>query len=429
MNLIQGVLQSKEESLLALETLEDRICKTLKKPILSTEIVIAACDRLSTEIVVEDYIPLLLKLDIPKYKVERELQIAKEILSRPYLEERIRREIGTLSIDLSTTFTPRDLHTPVSHRYKPLGTILHIVAGNVDALPIFSVIEGLLTGNINILKLPGADNGLSIKIIQQLLQIEPLLTDYIYVFDFSSKEIESIQKMANLADAIALWGSDDAIASVRKMASPTTKIIEWGHKISFAYVSGSVSDEDLEGIAYNICDTNQLFCSSCQGIYLDTDSYEDVLHFARRFLPILHKKAKELPTNPSSFLQAQKTLESYTEKLESLKEKKKVFRTRNCGIIAYNTSNLLMSYMFRYCWVKPLPRHQIIRELRPHKNHLQTVGLACEPAVKAELVNLLSRTGVVRIPSGKNMSVTYCGMPHDGEYSLLRYMKIVSIDI
>ena len=43
---------------------------------------------------------------------------------------------------------------------RPLGVLLHIAAGNADGLPAFSVAEGLATGNINILKLPQADNGL-----------------------------------------------------------------------------------------------------------------------------------------------------------------------------------------------------------------------------------------------------------------------------
>ena len=42
---------------------------------------------------------------------------------------------------------------------RPLGVLLHIAAGNAEGLPFFSVVEGLLAGNINILKLPGMDDG------------------------------------------------------------------------------------------------------------------------------------------------------------------------------------------------------------------------------------------------------------------------------
>ena len=64
--------------------------------------------------------------------------------------------------------------------------LLHIAAGNVDGLPAYSVAEGLLTGNINILKLPQADNGLSIEILRQLIAVEPALTDFIFMVDKTS---------------------------------------------------------------------------------------------------------------------------------------------------------------------------------------------------------------------------------------------------
>lgn len=56
----------------------------------------------------------------------------------------------------------------------PLGTLLHITAGNMEGLPVFSIVEGLLTGNVNILKLPGNDGGLSMDIICVLSVWNPL---------------------------------------------------------------------------------------------------------------------------------------------------------------------------------------------------------------------------------------------------------------
>ena len=46
----------------------------------------------------------------------------------------------------------------------------------------------------------------------------------------------------------------------------------------------------------------------------------------------------------------------------------------------------------------------------------------------AEMETLLLATGVVRLTDGRNMSQTYCEMPHDGEFALRRYMKRVSIE-
>ncbi|MBR6484908.1 MAG: acyl-CoA reductase, partial [Clostridiales bacterium] len=65
----------------------------------------------------------------------------------------------------------------------PLGILLHIAAGNLDVLPAYSVTEGLLAGNINILKLPMGDSGLSVKLLSEMISISPSLAPFIYVFD------------------------------------------------------------------------------------------------------------------------------------------------------------------------------------------------------------------------------------------------------
>ncbi|WP_429146430.1 acyl-CoA reductase [Anaerotaenia torta] len=78
--------------------------------------------------------------------------------------------------------------------------------------------------------------------------------------------------------------------------------------------------------------------------------------------------------------------------------------------------------------MRPLPRKKLLSELSKYKNHLQTVALACEEHDKKELETVLAKTGVVRITSGARMSEGYCGTPHDGEFSLRRYRKVMSYE-
>jgi hypothetical protein len=426
MNLISGQALPEDESRARLEHLPELILQTHLGEKLSRERVIAACDTLSQSLDPEKYADLLVNLGMPVEKAHRELTTAKQMMSRAYLENRLAIELPP---SLETQFTPYGLERSVRQEWRPLGTLLHIAAGNVDVLPVFSVIEGLLTGNINILKLPGKDVGLSILILQQLIHHYPLIADYVFVFNTPSTDLAAMEKMAACADAIVVWGSDEAVSAVRKLAQPDTQIIEWGHKISFAYVSGAnVRDAELEGIAYNICDTNQTLCNSCQGIYLDTDNFENMVAFAERFSKILNRMAASMPLGEDPFLAAQKTLEIYTEELEANEADKRVFRKDHCSVIAYPDPTLHPAYMFRNCWVKPLPKNKLLSELLQYKNHLQTVALICEPEDKTEFEGLLAQTGIVRITTGERMSTSYCGMPHDGTFPLRRYMKIVSYD-
>ena len=85
--------------------------------------------------------------------------------------------------------------------------------------------------------------------------------------------------------------------------------------------------------------------------------------------------------------------------------------------------------MFRNPWIKALAKEQLLKALLPYKNYLQTVALICPQGKRHEFEDILSKNGAVRICSGKNMSINYCGMPHDGEFSLRRYMKVMSYEV
>lgn len=218
---------------------------------------------------------------------------------------------------------------------------------------------------------------------------------------------------------------------MRKLADPNTRIIEWGHKISFAYVTkDGAAEEALEKLALHICLTNQLFCSSCQGIFFDTDDMEDIYHFCEEFLPIFEKTCRDNPfafgTLAKLFIQAEVTLQDYHRKLEGGEPEKRLFRAENCSIMACADSKLETSSMYRNLWVKPLKRDKLLK-LRPYKNYLQTAALICAKPEHEELSMRLLQTGLVKISDGFEMSNYAFGEAHDGAFTLRCYTKLVSV--
>jgi acyl-CoA reductase-like NAD-dependent aldehyde dehydrogenase len=213
-NLISGAIMTHEQSLAALNRMSESICRTLSAGGLPVERVITACDALSKKLTQEACLPALLALGIPRERALREIAQAKAMLSREYIEARLLHEFGEIP-GKKTEFVPFDKSARVVQVWKPLGVLFHIAAGNVDALPLLSVIEGLLTGNINLLKLPGNDDGLSTSLLRMLIEAEPRLAEYIYVFHLPSTDAESIKKMLAVSDAAAVWGSDFAVSGIR----------------------------------------------------------------------------------------------------------------------------------------------------------------------------------------------------------------------
>lgn len=423
-----NVYHSLEQSVV-LDSLEEEINETLSGGRLEREKVIAAADILGQRILRGEFSDIIGNAAAENY--ERYVKIAAETMKRSNIEYRVHTELGMTPRERYDIFPPYGVER-VSVCMRPLGTLFHIAAGNADGLPAFSVLEGLLTGNVNILKLPEADNGLSVEIFKRLIEIEPALERYIYVFDTPSSDIAAMRKMASMADGIVVWGGDEAVRAVRTLAPAGAKIIEWGHKLGFAYISGYENKGgELSSLAEHIIYTRQLLCSSCQTIYVDTESMEELEAFCAEFLPYLEREARRNPVTDIGAA-ADLTLRKYNAALEiaigESGSRSRIFQGESCSLTMCGDSLLELSYMYGNCLVKRLPAKDIVSGLRASKGYLQTAGLICAKDRRARLTEALMRAGVNRIMRAGNMSAGFCGEAHDGEYPLRRYMRIVNAE-
>jgi len=423
MILFQGKRYETKEQDRLLEKLEGCVEQALSGSPLEPETVVAACDALSHKIEAGEYSELVRELNLDG--AEEQVGTVVKLLRRESLEYRLETELGR---EFSA---PRRLSPPFGggcmQRLLPLGVLFHIAAGNVDGLPAYSAVEGLLTGNINLLKLPQADNGLSVALLEELVKLAPELADFLYVFDTPSSDLAAMKRLAELADGIVTWGGDGAVSAVRNLAAPGVRLIEWGHKLGFCYlVPAAVRDGDLEALAEHIAGTKQLLCSSCQTAYLDTDSMEEAEAFCRRFLPFLERAMARHP-NRDPGVQAELSLRRYEQKLEGLlsgKTETGSYEGRGCSLLLKEDSALELSPMFGNCLVKRLPRRNLLRVLRKSRNYLQTAGLVCAPEDRADLEALLFRAGVVKVAGPGDMSSPSACQGHDGEFPLRRYLRV-----
>lgn len=334
-------------------------------------------------------------------------------------------ELGVL-LDNMPDYEDEDIK--ITRRMEPLGVLFHIAAGNAEGLPFYSVIEGMMAGNVNILKLPSADDGLSIMLLNELVRIKPELAPYVCVLDVPSTNIAVMKQIAGMADAVVVWGGDEAVKAVRTMADTQTQIISWGHKLSFAYATKDATDEELRALAKHICVTRQLLCNSCQGIFVDTEDAAEVLAMGQRFLPILEEVNGDFPAE-SIGVRGKISLSLYNEELESKDTGKTILRGNGVSVIVSSDEQLELSFMFKNCWVKPLPRAHVVQALKGHRGYLQTVGLLCGEDDREALADLFIKAGVTHVTRAGRMSHTVSGAAHDGEYPLRRYVRVVDAEV
>ena len=399
--------------------LETAVNEVRMGPRLEAETVIAAVDALGKRLAGGEFDQLLAQFLPANVTLDDLLPL----LSRETIEAKLAAELGP------DPFGDRPFPRTTA-RVLPLGTLLHIAPGNMPGLPVYTALEGLLTGNVNLLKLPHGDKGLSLAALRLLVEQEPRLAPYLYAFDLPSKEQGDLKALAALADGLVTWGSDRAILAARSLAPAGCKLIEWGHRLSFAYVSGyEDKSSELSSLAAHIIETGQRLCSSCQVIFLNTGRWEEGKAFCRDLLPYLEKAASLRPGRGAG---AQAVLSGQTALLERIIEGRAkgevLYPSKGCSVILRPDRELELSPMEGNVLVKLLPQEELLSTLRRQKGRLQTAGLICSPESREALTALLSQAGLTRITRAAAMSAAFPGESHDGESPLRRYLRIVDIE-
>ncbi|MEV6239890.1 acyl-CoA reductase [Lentzea sp. NPDC051838] len=408
-----------------LDTLEDRTQQVVTGPRLSPLVVLAAAEKL----VLDDHRGALASWGLDSLEIEETLEALRHALSRPELERKLKRELGNL--DPARMVRP-DFRTPTYEAWVPLGLLAHVTAGNAPAAGVLSAVEGLLSGNLNVIKVASDDSGFTAEVLAALASHDHTgqIAARLIVLHFSSSRSDWMTRMLGAADAVAVWGGEEAITSVTELAKPGARVIDWGPKLSFAYLTRDLwSDVDtLHALAADICALEQQACSSPQVIYLDTEDPAQVFAFAERFASVLELTGP-LTREPSQAEWAEITNTVVVAQLEEHLGLTKVHTGDRWRVLADVRPALRTSPLYRTVWVKPLPRKEITSVLRPMRRYLQTVGLAAERPDVATLARSFVSVGVQRITTPGSMLGGDSGEPHDGVYALQRYSNRISVQL
>lgn len=350
-----------------------------------------------------------------------------ENISRQSLEIKLRAELGSVR---PFSITRRDPGLQQYETWSPLGVLVHITAGNSPIVAPMAAVEGLLSGNINIIKVASNTGEFAAAFLERIGRYQNL-GKFIYLLRISSKQTEIIRYILDRADCVSAWGGEEAIASIREMTPRGIPVVSWGHRISFAYVTPAAADDAAaDGIVASVCRNEQQSCSSPQCVLVDTEDPAVVRSFAKRLARSLDRAKETHPQiPPDAEFSAEITAVTELHKADLFFHSGDVIADpdHTYRILISDTTKFLPSPLFRTIWISPLPRDQLAARLRGMRQYLQTAGLACTLPEIADLVLRLYRAGVSRVTPVDSMSASYTGEPHDGMYALPRFMKRVSL--
>ena len=374
-----------------------------------------------------------LEAAIPSPDIEAGIASIAGFISRPNLEEKLKRELSAVE-----PLTPLriDFRRSIFESWAPLGFLVHVMPANVFTVGALGLVEGLLAGNVNFVKTSSADTLLPQLFAEAIGECDPSNTvhEFIIVARLSSKRDDLLRAVFAEADGVSAWGAEESVAAAKAMAPAGARFIEWGHKISFAYIAREKIADDavLEPLARDICLIEQQACSSPQVVYVETSDRAELLAFGQRLGAVIARISPTVPAAAPS-LQEQAELTAITEvvKLDVCLDNAAVIEPddKSWRIFVEYKSGLRASPLYRSVWIKPLPRERILPVLRPLRRYLQTVGLACDLSSLVELSGAFISAGATRTTQlGRMVGGSYMGEPHDGVYALQRFARRITYD-
>ncbi len=198
------------------------------------------------------------------------------------------------------------------------GLVCHWLAGNVQVLGMFVLIQSILTKNVNMLRVSSRDNGAFQSLLAAFVGEEfttcggytisgdeLLETVALVYFDHSDKKTG--HKMSELADVRIAWGGSEAVSTVAAFPSKyDCEDIIMGPKLSMSVVSReAIADERkakklARKIAVDASVFDQTGCASAHNVFVEKGSIISPAEFAQRLGDGMSKIAKQIPKGTMS---------------------------------------------------------------------------------------------------------------------------------
>ncbi|MCL5036797.1 MAG: AMP-binding protein [Chloroflexi bacterium] len=369
--------------------------------------------------------------------VGRALDALCDLLDKDSLERKISAAFG------SREYLDRWVFKHESGGYlraSPLGIVLHVSAGNVFVGGIDSLVHGIISKNVNILKLSSQDPVFPMLFAESLRQADPdgLISNSFALLTFRGGDDGIERELKKLCDAIVVWGGEDAVNAYRKDLPLSCRLVEYGPKFSFAVITASGlsvcgTDEAAKRLASDVIMWEQRACNSPQVVYIEEKDPGDSVSFARKLAETLAGKALDLPPGElTADEQVEITRARKEAEIEEVLWKAVLIApsgNTDWTVIFEKDTGFHISPLNRTIYIKPFRSWaDILAGVVEMGSYIQTVGLMATPAEWRTLSGAIVRCGATRITELGKMSEGKPESPHDGSFQLEQLVRWANIE-
>lgn len=356
------------------------------------------------------------------------LDLIPNLLSKQTLYQRLNAELEDARL-LDQLGVRHNFNGKV--RYFPRGTLLHVSAGNNFLGCIDSLLMGLLTKNINVLKLSSKNQIFPRLFAESILEISSDLAKKFAIVYWKGGD-EAYENIAKKnANAIIAWGGEEMLTSYKKNLPIDVKLIDYGPKISIQVLTNEyLSQHTLENTAKKIVNDISLWdqsaCASSQNLYVEKGIDVKALMSAldEVFQAYEIERGELSPDEQVDILKEKFRAEySFIETQIDYIDGKDYF-------IHFDPNKILRpSPLNRTLIIKPFEDpSELAHNLKNFSFYLQTCGIGVTPAERESWIQILAMAGVKRFTDLGKMLTGMTGAPHDGRYGLLELVHTIAYE-
>ncbi len=413
------------------ESMQDRVQAFAKVPL---DDVLSLLDRVGRRLTepgryrdhILEIMPQITGYSLPM--LEKALEALQGLLSREGLEERLSCLGDRRSLDGWTVFRGKP------YRALPLGAVCHVAPGNIFLGSIDSMVTGMITKNINVLKLSRQDPIFPFIFLEALLEEDRSgkIASTLAITSWHHDNAGMMELVGREFDGILLFGGEEAVREYTRISAPDTRLLAFGPKLSWGLIRNGLEPEALEravqGFALDIALWEQKACTSCQNLFVEGED------LARRVAHSLHLELAKLDTTlPQEKITLDEGVDIRKERerifWKSFQGKGELLEGKTHSIILGRGADIIPSPLNRTIYVNALEDWQDLAQgnMRCMSDHMSTAGVAVPAPLFDETLKGLEPLGVPRFCRPGTMGLgTDGGAPHDGSYMILGLVRLIN---
>lgn len=358
------------------------------------------------------------------------LSMIPSILNKENLRVRLAAEISNLN-QLDDFVQSSNFNGKI--RAKSLGVLTHYTAGNVFLGFLDSLVMGLITKNINIIKLSSGNHSFPELFLKTLLEVDKqkIVSSKIAVHYWKGGD-EALEKIVKSSShGIMAWGGEEMVKGLKNQLPSGTKLIDYGPKISFSLISAKAHQnypikQIAIKIAFDLTLWDQAACASPQNLFLEEGIDEKKL--MREVAKILSETT--LPRGTLS-------------KDEEVEIQKELFKAKTNQFLSHgrfiqgeefllhfeSSPNLRNSPLNRTLVIKKFKNLLSLEKMMtPNHAYLQSCSLLVTKKEENLYSEVLSRAGIKRFSELGTILFGKVGAPHDGRLTLVELLRFIPIE-